>query len=238
MIEEVQRVLREAIDPEKAVILPRFFKAGPGEYAEGDQFLGITVPAQRVIVKKYAHRLTMGEVTRLLQSRWHEERLTALLILVAKYNKGAPATKNTIFDLYLDNTAYINNWDLVDSSAEYIVGPYLNDSDYKMKVLEKLAYSKDLWERRIAMLSTFHYIKQGRADEALVIAGILLHDSHDLIQKAVGWMLREIGKRCDQALLLAFLDQHAHNMPRTTLRYAIEHLSPDTRAHYLQLKNA
>ena len=154
-----------------------------------------------------------------------------------KYQKGEQQTRTHIFDLYLENTEYINNWDLVDSSADRIVGAWLQDNPYKMKVLTKLARSASLWERRIAMLATFEYIKQGRADEALVIADILLHDSHDLIQKAVGWMLREIGKRVDQALLLGFLDQHAHDMPRTALRYAIEHLSPDTRKHYMQLKN-
>lgn len=237
MIDQLKAELRSLVNPEKAAFFPRFFKAGPGEYAEGDQFLGVTVPQQRSLAKKYYKRLTMAETLRLLQSPWHEERLTALFILVFKYQKGQPATKNNIFDLYLENTAYVNNWDLVDSSADKIVGDWLDSNDYKMKVLEKLAHSDDLWERRIAMIATFHYIKQGRADEALVIATILLHDSHDLIQKAVGWMLREIGKRVDRQTLIDFLDQHAHNMPRTTLRYAIEHFSPSTRQYYLQQKN-
>lgn len=238
LFEQLKSDLRAAANPEKAAFFPRFFKAGPGEYAEGDKFLGITVPNQRSIAKTYYKRLTIGETLRLLQSPWHEERLTALFILVLKYQKGEPATKNTIFDLYLDNTTYINNWDLVDSSADRIIGDWLQDNPYRMKVLEKLAHSQDLWERRIAMMATFDYIKKGRADEALIIASILLHDSHDLIQKAVGWMLREIGKRVDQALLIAFLDAYGATMPRTTLRYAIEHLSPKTRQHYLQLKNA
>lgn len=238
MIDEISRELRDVANPEKAAFFPRFFKSGPGEYAEGDQFLGVTVPNQRKLAKKYYKILTMGEVLRLLQSPWHEERLTALFILVLKYQKGNQSTKNQIFDLYIENTAYVNNWDLVDSSADRIVGVWLETSAYKMNVLEKLATSDSLWERRIAMLATYHYIKQGRADEALVISSILLHDKHDLIQKAVGWMLREVGKRADQALLLAFLDIHAATMPRTSLRYAIEHLSPQTRSHYLQLKNA
>lgn len=237
MIDELKKELRAAANPEKAAFFPRFFKAGPGEYAEGDKFLGVTVPNQRTLAKKYYKRLTMGETLRLLRSPWHEERLMALFILVLKYQKGEPATKNSIFDLYLDNTQYVNNWDLVDSSAERIVGPWLDGSDYKMNVLTKLAHSKDLWERRIAMIATYHYIRLGRAEEALIIADILLHDKHDLIQKAVGWMLRETGKRVDRQTLLDFLDQHAHNMPRTTLRYAIEHLSPETRQHYMQLKN-
>lgn len=236
-LDQLKSNLRAYVNPDKAAFFPRFFKAGPGEYAEGDKFLGVTVPNQRALAKQYFRLLTLAETTRLLQSPWHEERLTALFILILKYQKGNQTTKNEIFDVYLENTAYVNNWDLVDSSAEYIVGPWLQDNAYKMKVLEKLAHSNNLWERRIAMLATFHYIKQGRAEEALVIADILLRDTHHLIQKAVGWMLREIGKRVDQTLLLAFLDRHAHTMPRTSLRYAIEHLSPETRQHYLQLKH-
>lgn len=237
LFEQLKSDLRSVANPERAAFYPRFFKAGPGEYAEEDQFLGVTVPEQRKLAKKYYKRLTIAETLRLLQSPWHEERLTALFILVLKYQKGEPQTRTNIFDLYMDNTAYVNNWDLVDSSADRIVGDWLQDSPYRMKVLEKLARSESLWERRIAMMAAFDYIKKGRADEALVIADILLHDSHDLLQKAVGWMLREVGKRVDQALLLAFLDQHAHDMPRTTLRYAIEHLSAPTRQHYMKLKN-
>lgn len=235
-VEQVQAALRAAANPEKAAFFPRFFKAGPGEYAEGDQFIGVTVPAQRIIAKRYYTVLTLPETLRLLQSPWHEERLTALLILVLKYQKGNQTLKNDIFDAYLENTKFINNWDLVDSSADRIVGNWLDSSSYRLAVLEKLAKSSSLWERRIAMLATYDYIKKGRADEALVIATMLLHDSHDLIQKAVGWMLREIGKRVDRSLLTTFLDKHAAIMPRTTLRYAIEHFSPEVRKHYLSLK--
>lgn len=232
---QAQKALRNLADSEKAAFFPRFFKAGPGEYAEGDQFLGVTVPNIRTVASQFAG-MPLDEITELLHSRWHEERLLALIILVAKYKRANTGKKGEIYELYITNTAFINNWDLVDTSAEYIVGPQLEDSPYKLRVLQKLASSKLLWDRRIAMLATFHYIKQGRADEALVIAEDLLHDKHDLIQKAVGWMLREIGKRVDQSLLLAFLDDHAATMPRTSLRYAIEHLSSETRQHYLKCK--
>jgi len=222
---DVQAALQVAANPEKAAFFPRFFKAGPGQYAEGDKFLGVTVPQQRLIVKQF-QTLPLSEIEKLVISEWHEDRLTGLLILVGQYKKGDDAIKKACYDFYLAHMASINNWDLVDSSAEFIVGPWLDayNPSGKMAVLRELAHSKSLWERRIAMLATFAYIKDGRADEALEIAELLLHDSHDLIQKAVGWMLRELGKRVDRALLLAFLDEHAATMPRTTLRYAIEHL--------------
>lgn len=216
------------------MFLRRFFKAGPGEYAEGDKFLGVTVPQQRAIAKEFKD-LSLAEATDLLTSEWHEERLTALFILVGQYKRGDEANKKAIYDLYLAHTKWVNNWDLVDSSSEFIVGPYLENRPEKLDVLEKLALSELLWERRIAMLATFDYIKKGRADEALIIAEQLLYDKHDLIQKAVGWMLREIGKRVDHSLLSAFLDEHAATMPRTTLRYAIEHFDPERRQHYLSL---
>ncbi len=157
-------------------------------------------------------------------------------MLVLKYQKGDQHTKEQVYKIYLNNTQFINNWDLVDSSAEFIIGPWLEDKPSKTQVLTKLANSRLLWERRIAMLATFHYIKRGKPDEALMVIGILLNDKQDLIQKAVGWMLREIGKRVDQIILLNFLDQHASTMPRTTLRYSIEHLSKEQRDHYLSLK--
>lgn len=236
-LDHVKAALQAAIDPEKALFLPRFFKTGAGEYAEGDAFLGVVVPKQRAIAKKYYQQISLKYTERLLHSRWHEERLTALFILVLKYPKVLPVTRSQIFDLYMDNTTHINNWDLVDSSAEFIVGAWLQDNPYKMKVLMKLARSESLWERRIAMLATFHYIKQGCADEALQVIEPLLHDTHDLIQKAVGWMLREIGKRVDRCLLVTFLDARAATMPRTTLRYAIEHFDVASRRHYLDLKH-
>lgn len=243
-VQSVQAALRASVDPEKAVFLPRFFKAGPGEYAEGDKFLGVTVPNQRAVAKRF-QGLSLKEAAELLTSEWHEERLTALFILVRQFkganargptsSKDSEANKKAIYELYMSHTKWINNWDLVDSSAGYIVGEYLDGRPEKMMVLQRLAASELLWERRIAMIATFQYIYNGRADEALIIAEQLLYDKHDLIQKAVGWMLREIGKRVDHSLLTQFLDEHAATMPRTTLRYALEHLSPERKAHYMSL---
>jgi len=233
MNEQLKKDLRAAADPVKAAFFPRFFKAGPGQYAEGDKFLGVTVPAQRQIAKKY-YDTTLSELDILLKSEWHEERLTALFILVSKYQKGSAQEQKEIYKFYLSHTKNINNWDLVDSSSAYIVGPYLDGRPEKMEVLTELAHSKMLWEKRIAMLATFYYInKCKRADEALVIADILLNDPHDLIQKAVGWMLREIGKRVDRQVLVDYLNKHHKTMPRTTLRYAIEHFDAKTRQRYL-----
>ncbi|HSX05935.1 MAG TPA: DNA alkylation repair protein [Candidatus Saccharimonadales bacterium] len=228
---QVQHALRQYIDHE-----PRVFKAGPGEYAEYDKFLGVTVPKTRLVSKLFRD-LPLRDLEQLMTSEWHDERLCALFILVLQYPRASAAQQKAIYDFYITHTAHINNWDLVDASAEYIVGPYLENRPEKMLVLQKLAASTNLWERRIAMLATFDYIRtKHRADEALVIAERLLHDQHDLIQKAVGWMLREIGKRVDRKLLLQFLDKHAATMPRTTLRYAIEHFSPQQRTYYMGLK--
>ena len=233
---EVSAALIAAANPEKIGPLGRFFKTGPGQYGEGDQLIGLTVPSQRIIAKQ-AQDLPLTEIEKLLMSPWHEERLTSLLIMVLQYKKAKAEYRKELYEFYMSHTKSINNWDLVDTSAEYIVGPYLDGRPEQMQVLEERAHSDLLWDRRIAMLATFDYIKRGRADEALIIAELLLHDSHDLIQKAVGWMLREIGKRVDQQLLLTFLDMHAATMPRTSLRYAIERLSSDTRKHYLTLKD-
>jgi 3-methyladenine DNA glycosylase AlkD len=231
---DVSAALQALANPEKAEFFPRFFKAGKGEYAEGDKFLGVSVPQQRLLVKRF-QAIPLAEISKLLKGEWHEERLTGLLLLVSKYTRGDLSTKQACYYMYLAHTAYINNWDLVDSSAEYIVGPWLQDRPEKLNVLQRLARSDSLWERRIAMLATFAYIKQGQAHDAIEIAEILLHDKHDLIQKAVGWMLREMGKRVDRQVLLSFLDQHAADMPRTTLRYAIEHFDPEMRKHYMGL---
>lgn len=220
------------------MVAPRFFKAGPGEYAEGDKFIGVTVPDTRRIARAF-RTLPIADIETLLRSPWHEERLVALFILVDQFGRATDvATQRTIYDFYLVNTAYVNNWDLVDSSASYIVGAYLVDRPDRLAVLERLARSELLWERRIAIISTLYFIvKRGRADETLVIADILLHDPHDLIQKAVGWMLREVGKRIDRKLLADYLELHAATMPRTTLRYAIEHFPPERRQYYLQKKS-
>ncbi len=234
MVEEIQDALKQVSTPEKAANSTRFFKCGPGQYGEGDMFIGVTVPDQRKIARAYFRPILFKDLKRLLKSPWHEGRLTALLMMVMKFQRGNEVTRRALFDLYMDEIEHINNWDLVDSSAPYIVGPWLEGNPYKMKVLKRLARSEVLWERRIAMLSTFYYInKCNRADEALQIITILLHDEHDLIQKAVGWMLREIGKRVDEAVLCNFLNEHAHNMPRTALRYAIERLTPEQKTLYM-----
>jgi 3-methyladenine DNA glycosylase AlkD len=222
---------------EKAKTFAWFFKTGPGQYGDGDKFLGVTVPEQRKIAKKFRD-LPLKDVEKLIVSPWHEERLTGLFILVLQFKKADEPGQKAIYDFYISHTKNVNNWDLVDSSAGYIVGPWLDGRPEKMKVLEKLAKSDELWERRIAMIATSSYINSGRADEALQIAEILIDDKHDLIQKAVGWMLREIGKKVDRGLLVNFLDKHAATMPRTALRYAIEHFDAPTRAKYLQAKNS
>ena len=230
----IRSELKSVSSPTKAEALMRFFKTGPGDYGDGDRFLGVVVPDVRKIVK--AHRdAAEKEVLKLLRSAYHEERLTALLILVEQYKRGDESRKKTIYDLYLTNTARINNWDLVDLTAQHIVGDYLYGKDGS--VLERLAVSKDLWERRIAILSTFHFIRKGDSREALKIAELLLHDSHDLIHKAVGWMLREVGYRCSMEIECKFLDAHAAAMPRTMLRYAIEKFPEKTRKRYLGMKN-
>ncbi len=223
--------LRALADPEKSLVLARFFKTGPGEYGCGDRFLGVIVPKIRNVVKR--HRgAALSEVRQLLRSAIHEERLTALLLLVDKYQRGDEAQKKEIYDLYLAGTVHINNWDLVDLTAQHIVGHYLDGKD--TAILTQLALSTSLWERRIAMLSTYHFIRKGDSRDALRIAGLLLKDPHDLIHKAVGWMLREVGKRCSLEAECRFLDEHGAEMPRTMLRYAIERFPEKLRLHYLR----
>jgi len=221
--------VKAAADPDDAVHLQRFFKTGPGQYGEGDKFLGIRVPALRSLARTY-RALSVDDALTLLQSRWHEERLLALLLLVSLYQRGQPADKQAIYDAYLGHTRHINNWDLVDASAEHIVSPHVRPDD--VLVLERLTKSAVVWERRIAMIATYHWIKQGEFAPALRIAALLLDDRHDLIHKAVGWMLREIGKR-DREVEVAFLRQHHRTMPRTALRYAIEHFPERQRKQYL-----
>ena len=228
----MKRELWQIADSDKAEIMQRFFKTGRGEYAEGDVFLGVTVPKVRQLVKKYWRNLETAEIVSFLQSRYHEERLMALFVFVAKFEKKDEASQKEIFDLYLANTEFINNWDLVDLSAPNIVGAYLLKNRDRA-VLRRLARSKILWERRIAMLATFCFIKEGEATFALEIAEILVNDRHDLIQKAVGWMLRETGKRCGQDIEEEFLKKYYKTMPRTMLRYAIERFDAAKRDHYL-----
>lgn len=234
-MEDLLKNLREDLNlyasPQKATGLKRFFKTGKGQYGEGDIFLGIQVPDSRKITRKYAG-ISIEDVLCLLSSKIHEERLTALLIMVEKYRRADETGKETLYKKYLENTQYINNWDLVDLSADKIIGSYLFDKP--KDVLYFLAASENLWERRIAILSTFDFIKKGVYEDILKIAKILLNDPHDLIHKAVGWMLREVGKRCSQEVLEEFLLVNYKQMPRTMLRYAIERLPETLRLQYLK----
>lgn len=217
----------------QASILQRFFKTGPGQYGAGDLFLGLKVPLQRLLARKYAY-LTLEEVDKLLASKIHEFRLIGLLILVDKYEKTASrGDKKRIVDFYLAHASRINNWDLVDLSVYKILGDFLLAEKEALKILRRLAGSKNLWERRMAMVSTYAFIRQGRADKTVRMAEALIKDEHDLMHKAVGWMLREVGKRIDKKILTDFLDKHYRHLPRTALRYAIEHLSPRERERYL-----
>jgi 3-methyladenine DNA glycosylase AlkD len=226
----VKREIRALADPRDAEHLQRFFKTGKGQYGEGDRFLGIRVPQLRALARRF-RSLPHEQVLSLLRSPWHEQRLLAVLLLVDQYRRGTDVERETIYRAYLDHTDYINNWDLVDSSAEHIVGPQLDPSD--LRGLQALARSESLWERRIAMLATFHWIKAAEFRPTLCVATLLLDDSHDLIHKAVGWMLREIGKR-NLAAEERFLREHCRNMPRTMLRYAIERFPEPRRRQYLR----
>ena len=226
----IKRDVRGKANPRQANINQRFFKTGIGEYGEGDQFLGLTVPESRVIAKKYRD-CPLDQVAALLQSPMHEERMIALFILINQFVRGEKTARRNIFDIYLRHTHCINNWDLVDASADKIVGAYL--SNRSTAILAKLAKSKSLWERRIAIIATLWFIRQGHYDETLKIARLLLRDPHDLIHKAVGWMLREVGKR-DRVSEEQFLERHHKTMPRTMLRYAIEKFPEPLRKAYLR----
>lgn len=228
-VQEIRNRLRALADAEKAKILRTFFKTGPGQYGEGDVFLGITVPVLRRIVKK-CNNTSLTDTVQLLMSPVHEERLLALFLLIWAYSRGDESVKRKIFSLYLKNTRYINNWDLVDLSAPNIIGNYLMDKS--REPLYGLALSRGIWKRRIAILATFRFIRQNDFNDTFKIAGILINDEHDLIHKAVGWMLREVGKR-DLAAEKKFLLRHYKKMPRTMLRYAIERFPEATRRKYL-----
>ena len=234
-------------EKDKAKILTRFFKTGKGDYGEGDKFLGLTVPVSRQIALKYRD-LKLVNILELIKNEYHEVRLIALLILVQKYksldkqikskeisSRSCLAEKKRIVNFYLKNTKYINNWDLVDLSAHYILGDYIYHNKNEIKIIEKLAESKNLWERRIAIISTFAFIYEGESTWTLKIVDKLIKDNHDLIQKACGWMLREVGKRVSEQELKRYLDIHHKEMPRTMLRYAIERLPEKTRLYYLNL---
>ena len=227
----VLRRLRAMRDPARGRFLQRFFRSGPGEYAEGDRMLGLTVPQLRALAREFRD-LPLAQVDTLLDSAWHEARLLALLILTLQYPRAEARGRARIHRLYLRRTDRINNWDLVDASAPQIVGAHLESRS--RAPLRRLARSRNLWERRIAMVATLHFIRRNDLDDAFAIARLLLDDDHDLIHKATGWMLREAGKR-DATALRAFLDRHAAAMPRTALRYAIERFSPAERARYLKV---
>ena len=231
-IDEVYKELKSKANPKQAKNLQRFFKTGLGEYGEGDIFLGLKVGGSREIAKKYQN-LSLKETEKLLHSKIHEERLIALLILIHKFQTDKEDLKEKIFKLYLKNTKYINNWDLVDLSAHKIIGEYLRNKS--KKILYKLVKSENIWERRIAVLTTFQFIKDNEFKESLKISKLLLKDKHDLIHKAVGWMLREIGKR-SLVTEEKFLKTHYKKMPRTMLRYAIERFPEKRRQAYLKGK--
>lgn len=226
---DVRLELRALANPEKAALYPRFFKAGPGEYAEGDRFLGVTVPKQREVARNH-RSLALRSVRSLLRDPFHECRLTALLILVLQFERGKGAEREGIVRFYLEHLDFVNNWDLVDASAHKILGRWLETRD--RSVLYELAASGHLWRQRVAMIATYHFIKRGDFRDALSLAAQLLDHEHDLIHKAVGWMLREVGNR-DRAIEEKFLAAHYRRMPRTMLRYAIEKFDPPVRKAYL-----
>jgi len=226
---ELKKEIKKAAKPADAVILQRFFKTGKREYGEGDKFVGIKVPVLRAIAKTF-YLLQLNDLQELIVSPVHEERMISLFILIHQFTKADDKQKEKIFKFYLKNTKTINNWDLVDLSAPQIVGGYLLDKE--RSILYKLAVSKSLWERRISMLATFTFVKAGNFNDTIEIAKILLADKHDLIQKAVGWMLREIGKR-DMETEEEFLKEYCKVMPRTMLRYAVEKFPEDKRKFYM-----
>ena len=226
---EIKRRLQDLASRDTAEMLQRYFKTGRGEYGEGDVFIGIKVPPLRRLAAEFQHT-TLKTLTALLKSKIHEERTLALMILVRQFHRADEDLRKQIYDFYLAHTLFINNWDLVDGSAPYIVGPYLWKRDRRQ--LHVFAKSASLWERRIAIISTFYFIRQNDFDDALKIAARLLSDEHDLIHKAVGWMLREIGKR-NLEVEESFLKLHSRKMPRTALRYAIERFPQSKRRKYL-----
>jgi len=228
---DVVKDLNSCIDKKKAEFLPKYFKTGKGEYGEGDIFIGVVVPDQRIVAKKYIE-LPLSQVQKLLDSKIHEHRLTALLILTYQFPKADEKMKKTIVDFYLKNAQRINNWDLIDLSSVEILGEYIFAHPQYKKIIYKLSRSKSLWERRISIISTYKLIRNRQFADALRIAESLLHDKKDLIQKAVGWMLREIGKR-DLKAEEDFLQNYYQVMPRTMLRYAIEKFPLKKRKYYL-----
>jgi len=232
LIEQLKEALADQAIPQKAAFLPGFFKAVPGGYGEGDRFLGVIVPAQRKLAKSVYQEISLPEVSELLMDEYHEVRLTALFMLVYKYQKAKQIMEQEkLVDFYLSHLDFVNNWDLVDSSCYQILGHYYFQRD--KSIFYKLASSESLWKQRIAIISSFYWIKQGEFMDALRLCETLLHHEHDLLHKAVGWMLREIGNR-DFEVEIFFLRQHYSTMPRMALRYAIEKFEPDLRQQILK----
>jgi 3-methyladenine DNA glycosylase AlkD len=229
MFEQISQDLQKYINPAKAAFFPSFFKTGKKGYAEGDKFIGVIVPHQRLVAKKYISA-PLSDIKKLLESEIHVYRLTGLFILVYKFEKASPEEKKAIYEFYTKNRAHVNNWDLVDTSAPHIVGTYLLDKD--RIILYGFARSSDLWERRIAIVATQAFIRKNDFTDTIKIAEILLHDTHDLIHKAVGWMLREVGKR-DRTTEEAFLKKYHKIMPRTMLRYSLEHFDEGKKKIYM-----
>ena len=226
---DIKKALRKVADKKKAIILARFFKTGKGDYGEGDVFIGVVVPKQRKIAAKFAE-LPLKEIKELLKSKIHEERFTGLIILVNQYKGGSEILRKQIFNFYVKNISSVNNWDLVDLSCRDIVGEHLILRP--REILYQFAKSRNIWKRRIAIVSTWAFIRKNDFKDTLRLAEILFNDKHDLIHKAVGWMLREAGKK-DERVLRQFLDKNASKMPRTMLRYAIERLSESDKKRYL-----
>lgn len=231
-VQDIQKDLKKLEKPEKIQILSSFFKTGKGQYGEGDIFIGITVPDQRMVAKKYVD-IKLSELQKLISSKIHEYRLTAFIILTYKYVKADEKDKKIIYDFYIKNRQYANNWDLVDVTTPKVIGAYLLDHPKERKILYKFATSKNLWERRIAILATYTFIKAKQFEDTLKISEILLNEEHDLIHKAVGWMLRELGK-IDQKKEEEFLKKYYKKMPRTMLRYAIEKFSDNKKNFYMK----
>lgn len=225
--------LQSQKDEAQAINLSRFFKTAEGQYGYGDKFLGITVPIQRDIVKKYYKDINLEEIDSLLHNEYHEVRLSSLLLLTYKMKNSSFDEQTKIVDLYLKNTKYINNWDLVDLSASQIIGSYLHDNNLDRRILYDLAASSDLWEQRIAIISTHYFIKNNEFEDIINISKILLQSKQDLIQKAIGWMLREVGKK-NYDVLYNFLLEYSKQMPRTMLRYAIEKFDSKTREMFMK----
>lgn len=233
-LSQIKKAIATKADPKRAKASQWFFKTGPGQYGEGDKFVGLTVPDQRKIAKNFFRDLSLKDIIALLNSKIHEHRFVALEVLVMKFEQANKKEQKQIANFYLKHAQKINNWDLVDTSAPYILGEYLltQPKNFSKMVLDKLSRSKNLWEKRIAMVATAAFIREGQFDWTLRLAKLYLNDSHDLIHKAMGWMLREVGKK-NQNVLEKFLQELATKMPRTALRYSIERLPEKKRLYYL-----